>query len=898
MSSEPPSDLAREREVFALLAEVCELDPDARERALAACGDPALAREVRWKLAASESLAGLLEAPAPFESTYRPIQAGDVVGPFEIRAPLGEGGMGLVFRAVQRQPVTREVALKIVRLGRLHGEAGIRFAAERQAMARLEHPNIGRILEAGTTDDGLPYFAMELIDGPPITVYCDRAALSIEQRLRLFLDVCRGTHHAHLKLLLHRDLKPSNVLVPEVDGRPLPKIIDFGIAKGLNAPLVTAAAATGDRFLGTPAYMSPEALEPGRELDVRSDVFALGILLYELLTGNLPWAAPDSDPVQLVKQRLERDAERPSTQITGLDAERRDRIARRRRLDVDRLAKRLRGDLDSIVMKAIEPEPGRRYDSAAELADDIERHLANEPIRARPLTTRVLLGKLLRRHRLPVIAAATVALALVIGSIGTVGGLLRARQAERVAVAAEVKAVAEASAAVEARDEADEVADFLVGIFAAANSQALDADKPPGEISALELLARGAERIETDLADRPVVRARLEETIGFLYVNLGEFDRALELHRASVATLEAVDDPPPFQLARSYLNLAQVEQRVADRAAATRHLDEAFARLETLPDDEARRLRAQALDLAGRLRLAAGDYAGAEEALLETIAAYTQLGDDFAPAIANVRHSLGALYLATGRFAEAEAEFRQAIEIYQPLVGAGHPRLADFSMGVAGAVASQGRLEEAAGLFEGAERDLRLRRGPDHHTRAMALYNLGLLNRDLERFDRAEAYQREALAIRERALGSGHPIVAASLSALARALCDLGRDNEARPLQERALAIRESTLGAEHLDIADSLGHLATLATRRGDHELAHRHARRAYDIQAAKLDPGHRDVGRAAALLGETLWHLGRRDEARQRFDEARALFEAGGESMQEDRDELEERLARLGAS
>ncbi len=898
-STETPRELNRERQVFELLAEVCELDPEARERFLEACGDVELAGEVRRKLAARESVVGWLETPPTAEGEHRPVQVGDRIGLFEIGALLGEGGMGQVWSAVQSEPVRREVALKIVRLGPLHADARTRFEAERQAMARLEHPNIGRILEAGTTDDGLPYFAMELIDGPPITTYCDRGGLSIEQRLRLFLEVCRGTHHAHLKLLLHRDLKPSNVLVAEVDGRPAPKIIDFGIAKGIGAPLITAAAPTGDRFLGTPAYMSPEALEPGSELDARSDVFSLGVLLYELLTGSLPWAVLDrGDPVQLVKSRLERDAERPSTRVTTLEAARLGEIASRRQLEADGLVKRLRGDLDSLVMKAIEPRPEHRYGSAAELADDIERHLSSEPIRARPLTTAVLLGKLIRRHRLPVLAATVAVLALVAGAIGTAVGLVRAQQAEREAVAAKNRAVAEARAAVEAKEDADAVAEFLVGIFAAANSRALDADRSPGEVNALDLLAHGAERIKTDLADRPAIRARLEMTIGFLFRTLGEIERSLELHRASVATLEAEPSPPPYQLALSYLELANTEVLAADREATTRHLEKALALLENLPGEKARRRRANALNIAGRLRLRAGDLAGAEHAFQESIEVYTDLSEQ--PAIANVRHNLGALYLRARRFERAEAQFRRALEIYRPLVEAGHPQLAEFSMGLAGAIASQGRLEEAAGLFEAAERDIRRRLGEDHHNRATAIVNLGLLNRNLGRLDRAESYLREALAIRERTFGEIHPLVAESLSQLAWTLSDLGRDDEARPLQERALAIFDATLGAEHLEIAESLEHLAALALRRGEHELAHGYAVRAHDIVKSKLSAGDPQVGRAAVELGEALWHLGRRDEARRRFDEARQIFaaDAAEEATEELLEELDQRLERLGTS
>ena len=904
MSAEPPAELAREREVFALLAEVCELDPESRERALADCEDAELVDEVRRRLAVRESAIGWLEAPDPKEPDLRPVQVGDRIGPFEIRGVLGEGGMGQVFRARQHEPVKRDVALKIVRLGRLQVDAKVRFDAERQAMARLDHPNIGRILEAGTTEDGQPYFAMELIDGPPITVFCDRASLTIEERLRLFLEVCRGTHHAHLKLLLHRDLKPSNVLVAEVDGRPVPKIIDFGIAKGLGTPLVTAAAHTGDGFLGTPAYMSPEALEPGEEVDTRSDVFSLGVLLYELLTGALPWGtAAESHPLQWVKRRLERDAKRPSTQVTGLAEESRSQVAKARQLDGDALAKRLRGDLDSLVMKAIEPEPARRYESAAELADDIERYLAGESILARPLTTGVLLRKLIRRHRLPVLAATAVLLTLVIGSIGTALGLLRAQRAEQQAVAAKDLAIAEAQAAEEARDEAEEardeaneVAEFLIRVFSGANTQALAADKPPGEISALDLLASGAERIQTELMDRPLARARLESAMGLIYRSLAEYDRSLELHRSSIAILEAESPPPAFQLAQSYLRLADTELELSDRAAAQRNQDKALALLETLTGKRAMRLRGQALGVAGRQRIAAGDLAGAEHAFRSSAEIYDQLGAEFAGFAANMRYNLGAVYSRLGRFAEAETIFRQGLEVYKTLVEAGHPQLAEYGIAIGGAVASQGRLEEAAVLFEEAERTIRLRRGEHHPSRATVLANLGELNKDLGRLDRAQSFLRQALEIRERALGDKHPQFAFSLGQLASVLSKLGRDGEARPMQERSLAILESTLGTEHPSLAPVLASLMRMAMRRGDYELARDYAERGYRLVAATLGTRVELLGQAAADLGEALWHLGRQDEARQYFDEAKQIFEDGGESTAESLEEIEALLARLG--
>ena len=298
------------RVVFELLDQVIDLPVEEREKILEG-QDPAVVAEVREMLADDGPATHFLSAvPAPTSvvdpETGQPRQ----LGPYRLLKVLGEGGMGRVFLAEQHRPVRRQVALKILRFTIASEQLKARFDAERQAMGRLDHPNIGKLLEAGTTDEGVPFFAMELIDGEPITEYCDRLFLSIEERLEIFADVCRGTAHAHSKLVLHRDLKPSNILVTEIDGRPFPKIIDFGIAKGLGESLSSATLATQDGLVGTPAYMSPEAIGLGGEVDTRSDVFSLGILLYELLAGVLPWPTTGPSPAAVLKQRLEREAGR------------------------------------------------------------------------------------------------------------------------------------------------------------------------------------------------------------------------------------------------------------------------------------------------------------------------------------------------------------------------------------------------------------------------------------------------------------------------------------------------------------------------------------------------------------------------------------------------------------
>ena len=348
----------------------------------------------------------------PDSETVSPLP--ERIGPYRILDVLGEGGMGVVYLAEQTKPVRRQVALKVMRHVMTQPLAVIRFDAERQALARLQHPNVAQMYEAGTTEDGHLYFAMEPVDGQPIGKYCDQYRLSIQERLELFCAVCAGVQHAHQKGILHRDLKPSNILVTEVQGGPVPKIIDFGVAKALDQPLVDATLYTDDRLVGTPAYLSPEALgsnEKDADIDTRSDVYSLGIVLYELLVGVRPFDTRGLGFLQVLTKVLEDEPEGPSTRWTTLDIETRQAIADRRRLERSALKKRLRGDLDWIVMKAIAKDRRLRYRSPSELAADLRRHLEHRPVEAGPPSRFYRLGKLVRRHRALVAAALVVVLA-------------------------------------------------------------------------------------------------------------------------------------------------------------------------------------------------------------------------------------------------------------------------------------------------------------------------------------------------------------------------------------------------------------------------------------------------------------------------------------------------------
>ena len=456
------------------------------------------------------------------------------IGPYRLIRKLGEGGMGQVWLAEQSAPVKRQVALKIIKAGRYDDSALLRFDVERQTLAIMDHPAIAKVFDAGSTSEGQPYFVMEYVPGFPITTYCDQKHLSVQERLALFIKVCEGVQHAHQKAIMHRDLKPSNILVVEVDGKPMPRIIDFGIAKaisqqGEDETLVTRAGG----MVGTPGYMSPEQADPTvPDVDTRTDVYSLGVVLYELLTGVLPFDAKQwqTKPFHVVLRQLhEEDPPSPSTRISGDSTS--TTAAQRRNTDPRQLASLLRGDLDWITLKALEKDRARRYGTPSELGADLGRYLRNEPVVARPASTAYRTKKYIQRHKFGVAAATAMVLLLIAFAV------MQTIQLRRIT---------------RERDRADRVTAFMTGMFKVSNPS----EARGNDIRAREILDKSAKDIDTGLANDPELQAQMMNVMGTVYQSLGLTSKAEPLLRRALEIRQRILGPRNPDTLQSQQDLA------------------------------------------------------------------------------------------------------------------------------------------------------------------------------------------------------------------------------------------------------------------------------------------------------------------------------------------------------
>jgi serine/threonine protein kinase/Tfp pilus assembly protein PilF len=745
---------------------------------------------------------------------------------------VGEGGMGEVWLAEQTDPVHRRVALKVIKAGMDSTQVVTRFEAERQALALMDHPAIATVFDGGTTPEGRPYFAMEYVKGEPITVYCDRHRLATKERLELFTRVCEGVQHAHQKGVIHRDLKPSNVLVTEQNDRPTPKIIDFGIAKAITQPLSDRTMFTEfGVMLGTPEYMSPEQAElTGLDVDTRTDVYALGVLLYELLTGTLQFDGralrqKGLDEIRRVIREVE--PPRPSTRITELGPASTE-AARQRNSEPARLATQLRGDLDWITMKALEKDRVRRYDTVMGLANDVRRHLQDEPVMAGPPSNVYRARKFVRRHRFGV-GVATV-LTTLVATFGIVMGL----QTKKIAY--------ERNRANREAASAKQVSSFLISLF--------EASKPgsnaPDTVTARDLLDAGVARVDRELRGDDGLRASLLSTMGQAYSSLGLrskaatlIERALILRRqtfgprhpevaASLSAfgalstdaaerkrllLQALDiqrtvpSVEPDDLVRTLLRLGDTFSAQAKYHEAEPYAREALQVAQSAhpgPHETVMTAWAQV----GSVRFHQEQYEAADQAFRNALAMATSLyGPDHVMTLAN-RENLADVQLATRHFEEAEKSFREILRIETPRLGKNHPDVGITLGNLGGSLHGMGNYREAEVYYRQAlaiQRDADGNAGPDV---AICLANLGeTLDREGKTKDALDVLN-ESIRVGRDATGHDSPLVATFLTFYANALRHAGRFQEAERSARDALAINGHARGKDHARTREAEGAL------------------------------------------------------------------------------------------
>lgn len=692
----------------------------------------------------------------------------ETIGAYRLMRRIGEGGMGAVWEARQETPIRRRVAVKWIKVGMDTERVIARFELERQTLAMLNHPSIAKVFDAGATSSGRPYFVMEYVEGRTLNRYCDERRLGVPERLELFIRVCEGVQHAHQKGVLHRDLKPGNVLVEEVDGRAVPKIIDFGIARATEADAGGGLTQIGE-FVGTPAYMSPEQASAQSDVDTRTDVYSLGVMLYELMVGSLP-----IDPAAIrgrglegwLRSLREESPERPSQRFTTVAAKQSE-IAEHRHTDPGRLRKELRGDLDWIVMRAIEKERERRYPSASELAADIGRHLRHEPVLAGPPSVSYRAKKFVRRHRLGVAAASVVAISLIAGVIATTTAMVRAIRAER-------------AARIEAQT-ATRVSDFLVGIFDLADPGSARGNT----VTAREILDRGVTRIREDLGAEPETRARLLETMGRVYRSLGLYDEARPLLEEALTVRESLPEGSAAETAHVLMVLSGLLQRTSSLEEALSAARRAQAICAAPDSGCSREVSVQIATNVGAILLSVKRYEEAKSALRDALAlAETTLGPDHVE-VGKILSVVGVLANREKRYEDAVVSYRRALPIVRRERGEIHPETAAVLNNLGNALKRSG---DTHGAREAIEQALAIQRSlydGDHADLASTLNSLAEACATGGDVECAVASARESLSMRRRIFGDDHKETIRSARTLHDAFRAAAREAEARELESR-----------------------------------------------------------------------------------------------------------------
>jgi serine/threonine protein kinase/Flp pilus assembly protein TadD len=743
-------------------------------------------------------------ATADESSTATPQQ----IGPYRLLEKLGEGGMGEVWLAEQTEPVQRRVALKVIKQGMDTKQVVARFEAERQALAMMDHPAVAKVFDAGATPEGRPYFAMEHVHGVPITEFCDRHKLSNRERLELFMQVCDGVQHAHQKAIIHRDLKPTNVLVATQDGRRLPKIIDFGVAKATAQRLTERTVYTElGVMIGTPEYMSPEQAEmTGEDVDTRTDVYSLGVILYELLVGALPFDSKElrSAGYEGLRNKIrEEEPHKPSTRLSTL-GDKSTESAKCRRVDLATLQRQLRGDLDWITMKALEKDRTRRYGSPMDLAADVERHLSHQPVLASPPSAAYRARKYVRRHRFGV-AVGTVAVLALVGFAVSMGLLARRIALEREQVEA-------------AKNDLERVVDFQASMLS---------DLQVEQVGR-RLVADQRERVEEVFRERGASEQQIE-------ARLASFDDSLGRVNSTNVALRLLDEEILDRAGRTIDEQFEEQPLVA----ATLRQEIANTYFELGLYERARPY--QELALATRRRL---------------------LGDDHPDTLTST-HMMGWLLEYHGGGAEAEPYLREALEGRRRVLGNEHPDTLLCINDLAIVLNGLGRLEEAEAYHRDALEGRRHVLGDDHPDTLESIANIGYLLYQQGRLVEAEPYYREGLEGRRRALGDDHRSTLFSVGQMGDLLLEQGRFEEAEPYCREALEGGLRTLGDEHLQTVESISRMGYLLLKQGRLEEAEAYYREALESWRRVHGDYHPNTSAYMNNMGFLLKAQGKLEEA-----------------------------------
>jgi serine/threonine protein kinase/tetratricopeptide (TPR) repeat protein len=830
-----------------------------------ACGDnDELHGAVGALLEANERAGNFLEAPASgVMTTLDELSVGEgpgtVIGPYKLLQRIGEGGMGTVFLAEQLHPVQRKVALKVIKSGLDSRQVLARFEAEQQALALMDHPNIAKVFDAGTTGEprrvsdrvpqanetrgltphgspGRPYIVMELVKGAPITRYCDEQRLTPRERLQLFVPVCQAVQHAHQKGIIHRDLKPSNLLMAQYDGRPVPKVIDFGVAKAIGQKLTEHTLFTEfGQVVGTLEYMSPEQADLNQlDIDTRSDIYSLGVLLYELLTGTTPLERKRLQEVPLLEVlRLIKEEEPPTPSLRLSTTEEAPSIAAARGLEPKKLSRLMRGELDWIVIKALEKDRNRRYDTANGFALDVQRYLDDEPVLACPPSAGYRFRKFARRNKGLLVATGLILLTLVSGIIGTSWALIDARVQRGQARQGEVQAQQSEAQARQSEADTKAVSEFFekrVLSAALTKGQGKQGQGLGSGATILDAVNKAEAGVAGAFQGRPLVEASIRRTLGRIYWDAGDFRRAIEQHEKALALRKAhlaANDPDT---------------------------------LESMND------LGQAFQSAGRLT-------DALPLLQETLKLrQAQLGPDHEETLWTMNR-LAETLRALGRPAEALPLYEEALRVAKIVLGPDHQDTWIYMDKLAGAYQSLGRFAEAVALFEATLKLEKTKVPPDHPDLLVTSSNLALAYTDVGRWAEAEALGRETLPIKKAVFGFDHPDTLAAMNNLGNVYRDSGRPAEALPLLEEAVRLSKAKQGPDHYATLIFMGNLATVYRNLGRLAEALALFEETLRLLKAKLGADHPRRLIVMNETGECLLKMEKYDEAELLLRECLAL-------------------------